>query len=86
MRFIPQSNDTTILIGEPVELELDVGLALRDGKDVQVAVFSGISALKPGLRTDRVETILKLLSPIALEETSTIRCIGLNVWKVRLRF
>jgi hypothetical protein len=68
-----------VLVGEPIDSELDVGVAIKDGKDVNVAVYSGVSVLDSGSRTKRIESIAKLLSPISMEETSTIRCIGLNV-------
>ena len=44
-----------------------------------VSVFSGKSVLNPGAKTDRIETISRLVSPLAQEEVGTIRCIGLNV-------
>ena len=68
-----------MLLGQPVDKEIDVGAAVRAGKEVQVSVFSGSSVLDPGLKTDRVETIERVLSPLAQEEVGTIRCIGLNV-------
>jgi hypothetical protein len=67
------------LLGQPVDEEIDVGAAVRAGKEVHVAVFSGSSVLDPGLKTDRIETIDRILSPLAQEEVGTIRCIGLNV-------
>jgi 2-keto-4-pentenoate hydratase/2-oxohepta-3-ene-1,7-dioic acid hydratase in catechol pathway len=78
VRFIPRSNSSTILIGEPTQEDLDVGLATRSGQDVTVTVFSGSSVLSPGSRTDRTETVERILSPLAQEEVGTIRCIGLN--------
>ncbi|KAH8599295.1 hypothetical protein B0O99DRAFT_649892 [Bisporella sp. PMI_857] len=78
VRFVPQSDSSVILIGEPVDEQLDVGAAVREGKEVQVSVFSGNSSLSPGSKTGQIESISKILSPISLEETSTIRCIGLN--------
>lgn len=80
MRFVPKSNPSKILIGEPVDANVDVGLALYDGKDVQVKRFTGSSILAPGQVTEEVESIKTVLSPLAQEEVGTIRCIGLNVW------
>ncbi len=68
-----------MLIGQPVDSQVDVGVAVRKGQEVKVKVFSGTSALKPGSLTDRVEVIDRVLSPLAAEEVGTIRCIGLNV-------
>lgn len=58
---------------------MDVGAALRAGKEVLVDIFSGKSALSPGSKTGKTESIGRLLSPLAQEEVGTIRCIGLNV-------
>ncbi|TAQ90141.1 hypothetical protein B7494_g1562 [Chlorociboria aeruginascens] len=78
VRFVPRSDDSAILIGQPVDEVLDVGAAVHAGKEVLVQVFSGASVLEPGAPTDKVLTIKKLLSPLAQEEVGTIRCIGLN--------
>lgn len=79
VRFVPASDSNAVLIGEPVDADLDVGAATRKGEQVEVKVFNGSSALKPGSLTDKVEKIARLLSPLAQEEVGTIRCIGLNV-------
>lgn len=79
MRFVPKSNPAKVLIGEPVDPKLDVGLALYQGKEVAVRPFSGTSVLSPGQVTDATETIARILSPLAQSEVGTIRCIGLNV-------
>lgn len=79
VRFVPKSDTSSTLIGEPSQEDLDIGLATREGKDVTVNVFSGTSVLSPGSRTDRTESIERILSPLAQEEVGTIRCIGLNV-------
>ncbi|KAH7241362.1 hypothetical protein BKA59DRAFT_501677 [Fusarium tricinctum] len=78
VRFVPKSDSSSILIGEPSQEDLDVGLATRDGQDVSVNVFSGQSVLSPGSRTERTEIVERILSPLSQEEVGTIRCIGLN--------
>ncbi|KAJ5623949.1 hypothetical protein N7510_000258 [Penicillium lagena] len=78
VRFVPKSNPSQVLIGEPVDSQLDVGLALYHGKDVAVRPFSGNSVLNPGQATDATETIARVLSPLAQSEVGSIRCIGLN--------
>ncbi|KAJ9139167.1 Fumarylacetoacetate hydrolase family protein [Pleurostoma richardsiae] len=78
VRFVPQSDLSRILIGQPVEPDLDVGLALRKGLKVTAFVFSGSSVLAPGSTTSVVEVIDRILSPLASNEVGTIRCIGLN--------
>jgi len=80
VRFIPKSGSTPLL-GEPVNPTLDVGLATYKGEEVEVAVYSGSSVLSPGEKTDKVELVGRLLSPLAQEEVGTIRCIGLNYLK-----
>lgn len=68
-----------MLIGQPVLDDIDVGLALYNGENVEVEVFSGASALNPGKGTGTLEIIGRILSPLAANEVGTIRCIGLNV-------
>jgi hypothetical protein len=79
VRFIPKSNPSSILIGQPSDPDVDVGIALRAGREVSVDVFSGASVLSPGVVTGNTETIERVLSPLAPHEVGTIRCIGLNV-------
>lgn len=79
MRFVPKSNPSRILIGEPVDPHVDVGLALFRGQDVSVRPLSGLSVLSPGQKTGAVESIARVLSPLAQSEVGSIRCIGLNV-------
>lgn len=79
VRFVPKSNRSSILIGEPVDPKLDVGLALYQGQDVPVYPFSGSSVLNPGKKSGAAEAIERILSPLAQSEVGAIRCIGLNV-------
>ncbi|KAK7432755.1 hypothetical protein QQZ08_000615 [Neonectria magnoliae] len=78
VRFVPKSNPSKILIGQPVDKDVDVGIAVRKGQEVAVSVFSGSSVLSPGSDTGSTETIGRVLSPLAQNEVGTIRCIGLN--------
>jgi len=82
VRFIPKSDSSKILVGEPEDESLDVGLALYKEQDVKVNVFSGFSALEPGSATGKTESIGKVLSPVTQREAGAIRCIGLNVCEV----
>ena len=75
---MPKSDSTEILFGQPVDGETDVGRASRAGKEIEVVVFSGNSVLNPGSKTDRIESISRVPSPLAQDEVGTIRCIGLN--------
>ncbi|RVX66945.1 hypothetical protein B0A52_09069 [Exophiala mesophila] len=78
VRFIPRSDSSKILIGQPQDESIDVGLALRKGQDVTVDVFSGSSVLSAGQPTGSSAIIDKILSPVSQTEAGTIRCIGLN--------
>lgn len=78
VRFVPKSSSTP-LIGEPVNADLDVGLAAYESKPIEIEVFSGTSVLEPGEKTGKKEIVERLLSPLAQSEVGTIRCIGLNV-------
>lgn len=76
---MPKGDSSAVLLGEPVDSSVDVGLALRKGEEVKVKVYSGKSVLDPGSPTDKVETVDRVLSPLAEEEIGgSIRCIGLN--------
>ncbi|KAI8665753.1 hypothetical protein NCS57_00797600 [Fusarium keratoplasticum] len=78
VRFVPKSSPSRVLIGQPLQKALDVGVAIRRGEPVLVDIFSGISILSPGKATGVIEIIDRILSPLAQEEVGTIRCIGLN--------
>ncbi|EPS29610.1 hypothetical protein PDE_04560 [Penicillium oxalicum 114-2] len=78
VRFVPKSNPSQILIGEPVDAQVDVGLAVYQGKEVSVRPFSGSSVLDPGRATGAIETIERILSPLSQREVGSIRCVGLN--------
>lgn len=79
VRFVPRGRQSSILIGEPLISDVDVGTEVRNGHDVKVKVFSGTSVLDAGSETGIIETIDLILSPLAMSEVGTIRCIGLNV-------
>lgn len=68
-----------VLIGQPADKDVYVGAAVRKGLEVAVNVFSGFSVLSPGSNTGAMETIGRVLSPLAQSEVGTICCIGLNV-------
>ena len=79
IRFHPKSAPSTVLIGEPVESELDVGLASYKSEEIKVNVYSGNTVLDAGQQTGKEEVVERILSPLARNEVGTIRCIGLNV-------
>lgn len=79
MRFTSLSNPDKVLIGQPVDEDVDVGLATRQGKEVTVDIWDGSSVLSPGQATGTTAVIDRVLSPLTPVEAGTIRCIGLNV-------
>ncbi|KAL7929187.1 hypothetical protein V8C35DRAFT_325313 [Trichoderma chlorosporum] len=81
VRFIPRGDHDAVLIGEPLDPNIDVGEEVRKGHDVRVKVLSGTSVLDAGIATGRFEFIDRILSPLAMAEVGTIRCIGLNYVK-----
>ncbi|KIW97924.1 uncharacterized protein Z519_01508 [Cladophialophora bantiana CBS 173.52] len=78
VRFVPRADPSKVLIGQPQDDNVDVGIALRRGHDVPVSVFSGSSVLSPGRDTGTTAVVDRVLSPLAMSEVGTIRCIGLN--------
>ncbi|WWC71203.1 uncharacterized protein I206_105156 [Kwoniella pini CBS 10737] len=79
VRFVPKSSTSSKpLIGQPVDDQLDVGLASYDSRSIEVEVYSGDSVLNPGDKTGKKEIVDRLLSPLTRSEVGTIRCIGLN--------
>ncbi|KAF7586565.1 hypothetical protein BBP40_008664 [Aspergillus hancockii] len=73
VRFVPRSNLSKILIGEPVDSQIDVGLAVYQGKEVSVRPFTGASVLNPGQKTESTEIISRILSPLSQSEVGSIR-------------
>ncbi|KAK0714999.1 hypothetical protein B0H67DRAFT_579718 [Lasiosphaeris hirsuta] len=81
VRFVPKGDESKVLIGEPVDAAVDVGLAVRKGDDVEVNVYSGSSVLEAGEPTGQTAVIDRILAPLTRREVGTIRCIGLNYKK-----
>lgn len=79
IRFVARDAPDKVLIGEPESDSVDVGVALRDGREVKAVVWSGSGVLQPGSKTDQRVVVDRVLSPLSAEEVGTIRCIGLNV-------
>ncbi|KAK0388086.1 hypothetical protein NLU13_4330 [Sarocladium strictum] len=78
VRFIAEDGNRE-LCGEPVDADIDVGLALAAKHEIKVKVLSASSALDTRAQfTGEVATISKLLSPLSARDIGTIRCVGLN--------
>jgi hypothetical protein len=89
VRFIPKNTSTTTsddepLIGEPCDPSQDVGLASYNAEAIHVETFTGTSVLNPGERTGEKVQVERILSPLSEREVGTIRCIGLNVGRIRI--
>ncbi|KAK4462808.1 hypothetical protein QBC42DRAFT_76215 [Cladorrhinum samala] len=78
VRFVPKGDDSKVLVGEPTDKSVDVGLAVYKGEDVTVNVYSGTSVLDAGSPIGETAVIGRILAPVTAEEAGTIRCIGLN--------
>ncbi|KFY04327.1 hypothetical protein O988_00851 [Pseudogymnoascus sp. VKM F-3808] len=77
VRFIGE--DGKEYCGEPVDSDVDVGLAMEKNEPVMVKVLSGSSGLDfDAVFTGDVIRAREILTPIAPAEAGTIRCIGLN--------
>ncbi|KAL2205861.1 hypothetical protein CC79DRAFT_1334199 [Sarocladium strictum] len=78
VRFVAEDGKRE-LCGEPVDADIDVGLALAAKEKVSVKVLKASSALDSGAQfTGEVTTISKLLPPLSAQDIGTIRCVGLN--------
>jgi len=65
-------------IGQPVDSNLDVGLAAAKGETIKAYEIVG-SALDPGAQvTQQILTIDILLAPLSNDEIKIVRCLGLN--------
>ncbi|KAJ5183798.1 hypothetical protein N7492_001414 [Penicillium capsulatum] len=74
-----RASDGEIHGGEPVDADVDVGLAIADKEDVPVRVVAGGSALNYDAEfTGEVKLMEELLSPVSPRDAGTVRCIGLN--------
>ncbi|KAJ5085759.1 hypothetical protein N7532_010530 [Penicillium argentinense] len=74
-----RSTDGKIYGGEPVDSEIDVGLAIANKEEILVKTVEGSSALNHTAQFNgEQKPITELLSPISQSEAGAIRCIGLN--------
>ncbi|KAI5124871.1 hypothetical protein M0805_007303 [Coniferiporia weirii] len=77
IRFVA-AETSMVHIGEPVEADLDIGLAYHTKKTIQAREIIG-SALDPNAQvSNTVLTVKELLAPLARDEVKLVRCLGLN--------
>lgn len=80
LRFKDASGRT--LVGEPVDPDLDVGLASFAGSAFTANVYNCTSILDLGAKpTGEVVEVKTVLCPLEAAEVGSIRCIGLNYKK-----
>ncbi|CAA7258508.1 unnamed protein product [Cyclocybe aegerita] len=65
-------------IGQPVDPNLDVGLATAHGKPIRAFEIVGSALDLSAQVTNTALTVRTLLSPLSNEEIKVVRCLGLN--------
>jgi len=77
IRFV--ANETAqVHIGQPVDGNLDVGLAAHHGKPIQAYEIIGSALDASAQVTSKILTVKTLLTPLSQEEIKVVRCLGLN--------
>ncbi|KAF8735973.1 hypothetical protein AX14_001118 [Amanita brunnescens Koide BX004] len=77
IRFVA-AETSRVHIGQPVDPNVDVGLAAYQGKVIKAHEIIG-SALDPVAQvSNNVLTVKTLLSPLSAREVGIVRCLGLN--------
>ncbi|KAG6856041.1 hypothetical protein H0H87_008145 [Tephrocybe sp. NHM501043] len=77
IRFVAKET-SRVHVGQPVQEDLDVGLAAYHGAPIKAFEIIG-SALDPAAQvTTKVLTVKSLLTPLSREEVKVVRCLGLN--------
>ncbi|KAJ3841868.1 fumarylacetoacetate hydrolase [Lentinula raphanica] len=77
IRFVALET-SRVHIGEPVDANLDVGVAAHQGTPIKAYEIIG-SALDPAAQvTRKILTVKSLLSPLTRNEIGFVRCLGLN--------
>lgn len=74
VRFVGRNGE--IRLGQPVDVDTDVGLAVAEGQEVEVFVVDG--DIFDGTVTTERDVIKQLLAPLSPKECSIVRCLGLN--------
>ncbi|THH12362.1 hypothetical protein EW145_g19 [Phellinidium pouzarii] len=77
IRFVA-AETSMVHVGEPVDADLDIGLAYHAKKTIAAREIIG-SALDPNAYlSNTVLTVKELLAPLARDEVKLVRCLGLN--------
>lgn len=74
VRFLDASGKEHL--GQPVDPAVNVGLAVAEGKPVEVYLVQG--DLYDGVVTSEKSVIGKLLGPVSQSDCNIVRCLGLN--------
>jgi len=67
-----------IHIGQPVEPDLDIGLAIYSNKTVKAHEILGSALDAHAKLTDNLLTVATLLEPLSRDQVKLVRCLGLN--------
>jgi len=67
-----------IHIGQPIEPNLDVGLAIHSKQVVKAHEIVGSALDTHAKLTDKVLTVATLLEPLSRDQVGLVRCLGLN--------
>ncbi|KAI0268222.1 fumarylacetoacetate hydrolase [Gloeopeniophorella convolvens] len=77
IRFVA-SETSQIHIGQPIDAQLDIGLAIASKKSVLAYEILG-SPFDPSAQlTKNILSVKTLLSPLSREQIGLVRCLGLN--------
>ncbi|KAH8113320.1 fumarylacetoacetate hydrolase [Phellopilus nigrolimitatus] len=77
IRFVA-AETSCVHIGEPVDANLDIGLAYNERRTIEAREIVG-SALDPSSQvSNSILTVKELLAPLERDEVKLVRCLGLN--------
>ncbi|KAG8760279.1 hypothetical protein FRC14_003577 [Serendipita sp. 396] len=79
VRFHAKGHGKRVFLGQPVDPNIDVGVAVHAGHTVKVYEISANSALDENARvTTNILDIAHLLTPLSLDDIPVVRALGLN--------
>ncbi|KAJ7591481.1 fumarylacetoacetate hydrolase [Mycena floridula] len=77
IRFVA-AETSQVHIGQPLDPNLDVGLAAYEGKTFQAHEIIGSALDASSQVSSKVLTVKQLLAPLTREQVKFVRCLGLN--------
>ena len=76
IRFIAKE-DHRVHLGQLIDPTRDVGLDSLEGRAIQAYLING-SIFNGEVRKNQILTVERLLSPVAQDQCTYVRCLGLN--------